>query len=403
MPLLIIIHFNFIIVDQNRLKIQARLKLLIRYGSSATGKRVAIARIYTKEDHGINKSLMDKDAVKITQKLSDSGYDAYIVGGAVRDLLLNKKPKDFDISTNALPGKIKKIFWNARIIGRRFRLVHMYYPNKLIEVSTFRSESENNDNNVYGQIEDDVKRRDFTINALYYDPGKEYIIDFIDGWKDIQHKKIRSLIPLSATFIEDPVRMIRAIKYSGTTGFTLSFLLAKSIKKYASELKRCSSSRMTEEVMKILATGASAQIFLSLLKFNLLRFMLPEINSLVLRKGKNKHTETFIQELTAIDNDVKLRNENQKGRFISALVSSFINFPDEYENTTFLFRDTFKDVKRLISPITPPNHEVEMAVVKLFRKEGIVPPKNAIRRKKSAHDSKYPKKSHERIRHQRRR
>lgn len=364
---------------------------------------MAIARIYTKNDHGIDKSLMDNDAVKITKKLTDSGFDAYIVGGAVRDLLLNKKPKDFDISTNARPGKIKKLFWNARIIGRRFRLVHMYFPNKIIEVSTFRSESENNDNNVYGQIEDDVKRRDFTINALYYDPEKEYIIDFIDGWKDIQHKKIRSLIPLSTTFIEDPVRMIRAIKYSGTTGFTLSFMLVKSIKKYGTELKRCSSSRMTEEVMKILATGNSARIFMTLLKYNLLRFMLPEINSLLVRRGKNEHTESFINDLVSIDEEVVLKNENRKGRLIAALVSSFIKFPDEYENTTFLFRDTFKDLKRLISPLTPPNQEVEMAVVRLFRNEGLIPPKNAIRRKKTAHEVKHPKKGHERNRHPRRR
>lgn len=346
---------------------------------------------------------MDRDAVKITQRLSDSGYDAYIVGGAVRDLLLNKKPKDFDISTDALPGRIKKLFWNARIIGRRFRLVHMYFPNKIIEVSTFRSESQNNDNNVYGQIEDDVKRRDFTINALYYDPGKEYIIDFIDGWKDIKHRKIRSLIPLSTTFIEDPVRMIRAVKYSGTTGFTLSFMLGQSIKKYGTELKRCSSSRMTEEVLKILATGYSSQIFKSLLKFNLLRFMLPEINSLLVRKGSNNHTNSFISSLILIDDGVKLRNESRKGRLIAALVSSFINFPDEYENTTFLFRDTFKDIKRLISPITPPNKEVEMAVVKLFRNEGLIPPKNAIRKKKTVHEGRYSKKNHDRNRHPRRR
>ena len=377
--------------------------MLIRYGTSSTGKRVALARIYTKKDHGIDKSLMDRDAVKITQKLSDSGYAAYIVGGAVRDLLLNKKPKDFDIATDALPGKIKKLFWNARIIGRRFRLVHMYFPNKIIEVSTFRSESENNDNNVYGQIEDDVKRRDFTINALYYDPGKEYIIDFIDGWKDVKHKKIRSLIPLSTTFIEDPVRMIRAVKYSGTTGFALTFMQGKSIKKYGTELKRCSSSRMTEEILKILATGYSSQIFKTLLKFNLLRFMLPEINSLLVRKGNNNHTSSFISSLVLIDDEVKLRNESRKGRLIAALVSSFIIFPDEYENTTFLFRDTFKDIKRLISPITPPNKEVEMAVVKLFRNEGIIPPKNAIRKKKTVHDGKYSKKNHDRNRHPRRR
>lgn len=377
--------------------------MLIRYGTSPSGKRVAIARIYTKDDHKIDKSLMDRDAVKITEKLNASGYDAYIVGGAVRDLLLNKKPKDFDISTNALPGRIKKIFWNARIIGRRFRLVHMYYPNKLIEVSTFRSKSEDNNNNVYGQIEDDVQRRDFTINALYYDPQKEYIIDFIEGWKDIQHKKIRSLIPLSTTFIEDPVRMIRALKYSGTTGFTLSFMLSRSIKKYSVELKRCSPSRMTEEVMKIIGTGASAQIFQLLMKFNLLRYMLPEINSLLSGKGQKEHTFNFIKELSSIDEDVKRRNENRKGRLIAALVTSFIVFSEDYENTTFLFRDIFKDIKRLIHPITPPNHEVEMAVVKLFRDEGLQPPKNAIRRKKTNHDGKHSRKHSEKNRHQRRR
>lgn len=377
--------------------------MLIRYGTSPGGKRVAIARIYTKDDHKIDKSLMDKDAVKITEKLSASGYDAYIVGGAVRDLLLNKKPKDFDISTNALPGRIKKLFWNARIIGRRFRLVHMYYPNKIIEVSTFRSQSEDNNNNVYGQIEDDVRRRDFTINALYYDPQKEYIIDFIDGWKDIQHRKVRSLIPLSTTFSEDPVRMIRALKYSGTTGFTLTFRLGRNIKRYSTELKRCSPSRMTEEVMKIVATGYSAPIFKLLLKFNLLRFMLPEINSLLSRKGHNKHTFSFFKDLISIDDDVITRSENRKGRLIAALVSSFITFPEEYENTTFLFRDIFRDVKRLIHPITPPNQEVEMAVVKLFRNEGLLPPKNAIRRKKTTHEGKHSRKHYEKNRHPRRR
>ncbi len=376
--------------------------MLKRYATSVTGKRVAIARIYTKEEHCIDKSLMDRDAVKITRRLSDLGYDAYIVGGAVRDLLLNKKPKDFDISTNALPGRIKKIFWNARIIGRRFRLVHMYYPNKIIEVSTFRSQSEDNDNNVYGQIEDDVKRRDFSINAMYYDPEKEYIIDFIDAWKDIHHKKIRSLIPLSKTFIEDPVRMIRAVKYAGTTGFSLQFQLSRSIKKYSSELKRCPSSRMTEEVLKILATGFSSSVFKMLLKYNLLRYMLPEINSLLVRKGHNDHTEKFLKDLSLLDEGVLMKNENRKGRMIAALVSSFITFPDEYENTSFLFRDLFKDIKRLISPITPPNQEIEMALVKLFRNEGILPPKNAIRRSKPKHDNNRYKKNHEKNRHQRR-
>ncbi|MCK5201831.1 MAG: CCA tRNA nucleotidyltransferase, partial [Spirochaetales bacterium] len=196
---------------------------------------------------------------------------------------------------------------------------------------------------------------------------------------------------------------IRALKYSGTTGFALTFRLSRSIKKYGNELKRCSPSRMTEEVMKIVATGYSAQIFKLLLKYNLLGFMLPEINSLLIRKGKNEHTASFIRDLISIDEDVKTRGENRKGRLIAALVSSFITFPEEYENTTFLFREIFKDIKRLIYPITPPNQEIEMAVVKLFRNEGLVPPKNAIRRKKTVHEGKNTRKHYDKNRHQKHR
>ena len=361
--------------------------MLIRYGTSKSGKRVPIAEIYTKKEHGIEKNDVDPDAVKITERLNSKGYDVYIVGGAVRDLLIGRKPKDFDIATNASPKEIKKVFWNARIIGRRFRLVHLYFSRKIIEVSTFRSGQDGN-NNVYGTIDDDVKRRDFSINALYYEPQSEYILDFVHGYKDIRKGRLRSLIPLDSTFAEDPVRMIRGIKYAATTGFKIPFKLKRSIIRYRSELQRCSSSRLTEEVLKILLTGASRTIFEMLIDYKLLEYILPVIYSLV--AGHKITYVKFLASLSENDKNVLQHHETRKGRLIAGLVQSLIMFPNDYENTTMLFHDIFKEIKHLISPLTPPNQEVEMAVVKLFRNEGLIPPKNAVRKKRPPLDKKTP-------------
>ncbi len=363
--------------------------MLIRYTAGKNGKRIPIAKIYTKEEHGIDKQLIDRDAVKIVAKLASQGFDAYIVGGAVRDLLIGRKPKDFDIVTNALPREIKKIFWNSRLIGRRFRLVHLYYPHKIIEVSTFRSGDEGN--NSYGSIEEDVKRRDFSINALYYDPQNEYVIDFIEAFRDIKKGRITSLIPLDTTFVEDPVRMIRAVKYSATTGFKLPGKLRRSIKKYSGELGRCSTSRMTEEVLKILMSGVSSSIFETLYDLKLLKYMLPRIDDLV---GSSKVTwKKFIKGLEVNDADVREKGENRKGRLIAGMVRELIIFPNDYENTTTLFTDIYKEIKDIIRPLTPPNQEVEMAVVKLFRNEGISPPKNAVRKRRPRFEKKTGQKS----------
>ncbi len=358
--------------------------MLIRYARSKNGKRIPIARIYTRSEHSIDRSLIDKDAVKIVARLTANGYDAYIVGGAVRDLMIGRRPKDFDIVTSALPREIKKIFWNSRLIGRRFRLVHLYYPHKIIEVSTFRSGDEGN--NSYGTIEEDVKRRDFSINALYYDPQNEYVIDFIDAFKDIRKKRIRSLIPLDVSFVEDPVRMIRAVKYSATTGFRIPLKLKRSIKKYSGELSRCSTSRITEEIMKILVSGASAEIFARLHDYGLLRYLLPRVDSLI--GGSRVTYQRLMEGLSSNDSMVREKSETRKGKLIAGFISPLIMFPNDYENTTSLFQDVYKEIKRLIHPLTPPNQEVEMAVVKLFRSEGIVPPKNAIRKKRPRFDKK---------------
>ena len=234
--------------------------VLIRYSTDRNGKLVKKAVIYTKEEHLIELNKIDSDAIYIIKLLKDYGFEAYLVGGAVRDLLIGKTPKDFDIVTDATPSKIKKIFRNSRIIGKRFRLVHIFFGSKIFEVSTFRSLADGTIGNTFGTMDEDVQRRDFTINALYYDPIKEQIIDYVDGVRDIRRKLIKPVIPLNIIFEEDPVRMLRAIKYSATTGFKIPLKLHNKIRKSAHLLSPISPSRLTEELLKIINSGNSYQI-----------------------------------------------------------------------------------------------------------------------------------------------
>jgi poly(A) polymerase len=235
-----------------------------RYTTGKGGKPVKAAIVYTQKEHGINKDAVDKDAIFIIEKLRANGCDAYIVGGAVRDMILGEPPKDFDVVTSAQPLVIKKIFRNARIIGRRFRLVHVYFGDKIIEVSTFRSLAEGTTSNVFGTIEEDVLRRDFSLNALFYDPVEELVVDYVGGMDDIRAQRIKAVIPLDTIFQDDPVRMVRALKYAATTGFSLPWNLRRRIRKDAGLLEPVSPSRLTEEMMKIIKNGHTGAIIKNL-------------------------------------------------------------------------------------------------------------------------------------------
>jgi poly(A) polymerase len=244
------------------------------------------------EEHGIRRESIDRGALFITRTLHRNGFEAYVVGGAVRDLLLGKVPKDFDIATNALPRRIKKMFRNAHVIGKRFRLVHVPMGDDIIEVSTFRAltngqpaagDQGTDENNVYGTLDEDVLRRDFTFNALYYSPVNETIIDFVGGVKDIRAKRIRCLIPRKEIFRDDPVRIIRAIKYSSMAGFTIPFLTRLQIAKDAPLIRDCSHSRLTEELFKILKCGSSSLILRNARRLKVLSHLLPGIDAKISR------------------------------------------------------------------------------------------------------------------------
>ena len=234
--------------------------MLFRYGTDGYGRPVKKAVVYTQTEHLISNKNIDPDALQIINRLRDAGFTAYIVGGAVRDLIVGNKPKDFDIVTDATPSKIKRIFRNSRIIGRRFRLVHVVFGSKIFEVSTFRSNAEGSVGNDFGTIEEDVLRRDFTMNALYYDPIQQHVIDYVGGMRDIKKHVLRPVIPLDRIFVEDPVRMLRAIKYSATTHAKMPHSLRHKIRTSAGLLSQVSPSRLTEELLKIINNCSACEI-----------------------------------------------------------------------------------------------------------------------------------------------
>lgn len=353
--------------------------MLIRYGTSKSGKRTEIARIYTADEHHITRDRIDPDALKITKRLTRAGYQAFIVGGAVRDLLIGKQPKDFDVATDAHPRRMRGLFRNARVIGRRFRLVHVDFAGKIIEVSTFRSRDGQNS---FGTIEQDVLRRDFTINALYYSPEKEQIIDYVGGYPDVQEGRIRALVPLETTFEEDPVRMIRAAKYAAATSFDLPTKLRTKIKRSAGGLSTCPPSRMTEEILKILASGSSAAIVELARQLGILPYMLIEVNRRI--TARRTLAKELLDSLSALDAEIARAEEPlPRARLIAALVEPFLTFDDPPAGDRLeYYRELFAEVKGLIAPITPPNKDVHEAVKLMMVEHGFAPPPKPRRRRR---------------------
>jgi poly(A) polymerase len=220
------------------------------------------------KEHKIPLKEFDRDALHVMQRLQEAGHTAYLVGGGVRDLFLGKKPKDYDISTDARPGQLRKIFRNSRTIGRRFRLVQVFFPgNKIIEVSTFRCRSEYDlegtdvvlaANNTYGDERDDAFRRDLTINGLFYEIEKQTIIDYVGGVQDLKDKIVRIIGDAQRRISRDPVRMMRAVRHAARSGFQIEEQTWEAIKAHGSALAVCPVSRIRDELFKDLRGGASA-------------------------------------------------------------------------------------------------------------------------------------------------
>ncbi|MCS5592694.1 MAG: polynucleotide adenylyltransferase PcnB [Gammaproteobacteria bacterium] len=226
-----------------------------------------------------DKQLLDKDSLKVVSVLTKAGFEAYLVGGCIRDLLLDYKPKDFDIATSATPEQAHKLFKRSRLIGRRFRLLHvMFSPRKFLEVATFRAgkvQTAKNGtifrDNLYGSLEEDAFRRDFTVNALYYDVAKSELIDYVGGLKDLEAGQIEMIGDPIERFEEDPVRMIRAVRFQVKLGAQLSQEILSAIKKQASLLANIPPSRLFDECIKLFHNEKGLEVFKQLDKIGLLK------------------------------------------------------------------------------------------------------------------------------------
>ena len=346
--------------------------MFTRYKTDDKGARSVVAKVYTAKEHNIHNSQIDRDCLWAIRRLWNAGHKAYIVGGAVRDMLLGRRPKDFDIATSASPRQVQNLFWNSRAIGKRFRIVHLYFANgKIIEVTTFRSDEENfeeGNNNIFGTIEQDSHRRDFSINALYYNPLDGHLIDFNDSMDDIRRRVIRSLIPLSYSFKEDPVRMIRALKYSCTTGFRLKWDVRWAMRRDRSCIQKVSVSRLTDEVIKIFNSGCACQILERLHAAGLLAFVMPSYD-VYMKFDKVKDA------LGKLDEEVRQAKTSGEGYPLSSILYTIskpvLVVEEGGQDAGEIARELFREMKVMIAPMTPPNYELERAVEMVMQDLGI--------------------------------
>jgi poly(A) polymerase len=262
-----------------------------------------------RSEHNLSSRNIDDDALKVIRRLQQNAFETYLVGGGVRDLLLERRPKDFDLGTSAHPNQIKKLFRNCWIIGRRFRLAHIKFGAKTLEVATFRKkvppetdterkareaeqaarrEAASRDgtkprrviprDNTFGTAEEDAFRRDFTINALFYDASNRSILDYVGGMEDIRSRTIRSIGDPNERFLEDPVRMLRAVVLAARLDLSIDPAVSAAIRKHRGEIVHSSPARLVEELYKIARSGSSEQIVRDLSDTGLLRHIAPELD-----------------------------------------------------------------------------------------------------------------------------
>jgi poly(A) polymerase len=288
-------------------------------------------RILPRPEHPVSRTQIDKNALKVLYRLNSAGYRAFLVGGSVRDLMLGRRPKDFDVGTDARPPELRRVFKNARIIGRRFRLAHILFPEGVVEVSTFRRSAPILDaeagtspdllitsDNLFGTPEQDAFRRDFTVNALFYDVADFSIVDYTGGIEDLQAGLIRCIGDPDIRFQEDPVRMLRACEFAARLSFAIEPRTQEAIERQRQELRKASPARMIEELAQLLRCGNAGAAFQWMLDLGLLEVILPEARAMV--AAGQKGLGEFARILPVLDQMVAAGRELSEIGVLAALL-----------------------------------------------------------------------------------
>lgn len=279
----------------------------------------------SRDQHPVSRQFISPSALKVLYRLNKGGYDAYLVGGGVRDILLGLKPKDFDIATNATPEQIKALFRNCRLIGRRFRLAHIVFGREIIEVATFRGHHDEKDqqdkktskqsehgmllrDNIYGSIDEDAQRRDFTINALYYSTKDFKVYDFANGVKDVEDRVVRLIGDVETRYREDPVRMLRAIRFATKLDMEIESQTKAPIKTLAPLMANIPAARMFEEFLKMFISGKAVANFEQLRHYHLFKFFFPSVDQAL--DSNDEQLERFIM-LAMANTDKRINNDQR--------------------------------------------------------------------------------------------
>jgi poly(A) polymerase len=322
-----------------------------KMSAESAAQPIAVPEIITRSDHRISRRDIDPDALKVLYRLHRHGHIAYLVGGGVRDLLLKRNPKDFDISTSAHPNEIKKLFSNCRLIGKRFRLAHIYFrQGKIIEVSTFRKISEFTldegpiiSDNTFGTPAEDAFRRDFSINALFYNIADFTVIDYVGGLADLHSRVLRCIGDPMVRFKEDPIRMLRGVRFASLLDFSIDEESTRTIRNLRHDIWEGATPRILEEILRMFTRGTGSRAMALLKDVGLLESVFPEI-----------HRHIQVEGISAYSGIIaRMDHQQNRGReFSSAIILAAFMYPYcRYRMEQGDDSDLLKLVREILSPM----------------------------------------------------
>ncbi len=328
------------------------LKNILRWIGAVHGKKRKrghiVPQIIPRADHRVSRNNISRFAVKVLYRLRDAGYEAYLVGGGVRDVLLGLHPKDFDVATNAKPEQIQRLFQNCRLIGRRFRLAHIHFGSHIVEVATFRAKATSDKHftadrmhseegmilrdNTYGTLEEDVFRRDFTVNGLYYNIADFSVVDYVGGMQDLKDRCLRMIGNPNQRYREDPVRMLRVIRFAAKLGFEVEKCTEAPIFELAPLVKQVPSARLLDEYIKLFLSGYAEKSYELLRHYQIFPILFPATEE-CLKNETARITQNFIRS-ALIETDKRV--SEQKPVVLPFLLAAFLWYPLQHQMKQFI-------------------------------------------------------------------